>query len=435
MQYLSAFFLSLAIWALGAALPGDLGAKEAGEILTTSAEVQASTESQAHQVEQIRQMVLSLGPKRSTPAQLIQLARGLQPTAASTLFFRIADDYLHAGQYDLAADVLLQLLEQFPDEPVATDATLRLVRLYSSSEVAHTQRKIQDSARQLRLPAGWQKQRTNAAEELSTSSAQRDKGMLTYALFLANNQLQRHPELAKHSPFAFQCAVTARLSGRFQESKSWSTLLKHKRESAQWRSRALVESWLADSHNRAAPLAVTRCQPTGAPPHLDGILNDAVWQTADSFAPRSALDDLKSDILLAYDAEHCYIAIRCERIEGAQYSSNNQSRTYDTELAGHDRVELLLDTDRDYVTCFRLVVDHRGFTNDSCWHNASWNPRWFVAAGGRTRSWVVEAALPWSELTVSPPRAGAVWALSARRIVPTERTSSASDNFRLLIFD
>ena len=64
-------------------------------------------------------MVHSFGHEASAPAQLVQLARDLEPTVASGLFLQIAEDYLRAGHCDLAANVLLQLLEQFPDEPAA----------------------------------------------------------------------------------------------------------------------------------------------------------------------------------------------------------------------------------------------------------------------------------------------------------------------------
>ena len=130
--------------------------------------------------------------------------------------------------------------------------------------------------------------------------------------------------------------------------------------------------------------------------------------------------------------------MRCQRIAGAQYQKDNRPRTYDADLGGHDHIVIRLDADRDYATYFELAFDHRGQTADACWRDASWNPRWFVAVGGRTRSWTIEAAIPWAELAAAPPQAGDVWALSARRVVPTQQamapTDSPSEGFRLLIF-
>lgn len=433
MRDLPAIPSCLAICLLLAIVPGNAPAQE---VVATSAELQSPTDSQVRQVEQIRQMVHSFGHKASAPAQLVQLARGLEPSVAAGLFLQVADDYLHDGHCDLAADVLQQLLERFPDEPATTDGTLRLVQLYSSSEVAHTQQQTQDMARQLHLPPGW-RTNTNKARSPGASSDQ-TTGMLDYALYLANSQLQRHPELAKLSPFAFQCAAAARLGGRHQESKSWLTLLKHKRESAHWRTRALAEAWLIDPLDHEAPVPTTRCLSTDKPPHLDGILNEPLWQTAESFTPISEIKHSLSEILFAYDAKFCYIAASCEKLADANYSSDNRPRTYDADLQGHDHVVLRLDVDRDYATCFRLAVDHRGWTADACWLDASWNPKWFVATGRRNNSWTIEAAIPWAELTTAPPRTGDVWALSARRVAPTQQAATTTDSppedFRLLIF-
>jgi hypothetical protein len=403
------------------------------QVIATSAEAQTSSDSQAKRVQQIRQMVHSLGPKPSTPAQIVQLTRGLPPAVASSLFLQIADDYLREGHCNLAANVLEQLLEQFPDEPAATEATLRLVQAYSSSEVAHTQRQTNDPARQLNLPAGWYKESAGDADGRNLSASER-AGMLSYALHLANSQLQRHPELAQQPRLAFQCAVAARLSGQVQQSNSWLTLLKHTRESGQWRSRALVENWLQKSPDHEAPLPTTRCLLATEPPHLDGNLNENLWQTTDSFSPVSKPSDSSFEVLIARDAKFCYFAIRCKKIAGRQYAPDNQPRSHDADLSEHDRVVLRLDADRDYATCFRLAIDHRGQTADACWRDASWNPRWYVAADDQAESWSIEAAIPWSELTTSPPRAGEVWALSAQRFAPSQQSDSPPESFRLLIF-
>lgn len=419
---------SLALCLLSALTPACMLAQG---IVTTSAESPVDT--QAHELERIRQMIRSLGPRTSTPAQLVQLTRNLPPASASRLFLQVAEDYSHSGNWDLAADVFLQLLEQYPDEPAATDATLLLVRLYTSSEVAHSQRQPRDAVQQLRLPPGWHEQ------QATTEDSPAETGVLLYALYLANSQLQKHPELAENSPLAFQCAVAARLSGHTKENKSWLSLLKHKRESAQWRERALVEEWLTESRDRKPPLPATHCLSTDQPPHLEGSLDEPVWQNVTPLTPHSAFRSQQSEILLAYDAEFCYLAARCQKISGAKYSPDDRSRSYDADLSGHDQVRLWLDADRDYATWFQLAVDHRGWTGDRCWMDPGWNPKWFVAAGSDEGSWTFEAAIPWSELADKPPRPGDVWAIGAERIPPTEESAVSVEispaDFGLLIFD
>jgi hypothetical protein len=402
----------------------------AQDVVTTGAASPADT--LHRQTERIRQMIRSLGAKASTPAQLVQLTRDLPPAAAAGLFLHVAEDYMRSGNWDLAAAVLLQLLDRFPDEPASTNATLLLVRLYSSSEVTHAQRKPLDAAQQLRLPPGWREQQATPEDSPA------DTGMLLYALYLANGQLQKHPELAENSPLAFQCAVAARLSGRAQENKSWLSLLKHKRESAEWRERALAEEWLTVSRDKKPPLPTTHCLRTNQPPHLDGILEEPLWQNATLVIPQSAIHIPQSELLLAYDAEYFYLAARCQKIPGVEYTADDRPRSYDADLSKHDQVQLWLDADRDYATWFQLAIDHRGWTGDRCWMDAGWNPKWFVAAGSDERSWTFEAAIPWSELAAQPPRSGDIWAYGAERVLPTGRAdipvAAPPADFGLLVF-
>jgi hypothetical protein len=417
----------LAMSLLFTLLPGDAAAQG---VVTASAQ---SSPVERPQLQRIREMIRSLGPRASTPAQLVQLTRELPPTEASGLFLRIAVDYLTSGNWDLGATVLVQLLEQYPDEPAAADATLLLARLYSSSEVLHSQRQPRDPAQVLRLPSGWREQQPPQENQQLAS------GMLDYALYLANSQLQKHPKLAESSPLAFQCTVAARLSGRTQQYKSWITLVKHKRESAGWRERALAEDWLAKSRDGKPPLPTVCCGAAETPLRLDGVLEEPCWQNAAPLSlqsairnPKSAIPNPQSEILLAYDAKYCYIAARCEKIPGVEYAADDRPRSYDADLHGHDQVRVWLDADRDYATWFQLTIDHRGWTGDRCWLDAGWNPKWYVAAAADGQSWTVEAAIPWAELTPAPPRAGDAWAVAAQRAVHGDEKPSG---FSLLLFD
>ena len=42
-------------------------------------------------------------------------------------------------------------------------------------------------------------------------------------------------------------------------------------------------------------------------------------------------------------------------------------------------------------------------------------PSWFVASGSDTEHWTAEAAIPWSELTSTPPAIGDAWAVGRAR--------------------
>ncbi|NLF09493.1 MAG: hypothetical protein GX594_16165 [Pirellulaceae bacterium] len=94
------------------------------------------------------------------------------------------------------------------------------------------------------------------------------------------------------------------------------------------------------------------------------------------------------------------------------------ARPRDADLTGRDRVELFLDIDRDYATFYRLSIDHRGWTNDRCWGDPSWNPKWYVAAANDGLGWTAEAAVPLEELTGRKPQSGDLWAIGLQRVVP-----------------
>ena len=91
-------------------------------------------------------------------------------------------------------------------------------------------------------------------------------------------------------------------------------------------------------------------------------------------------------------------------------------------------MRIRLDVDRDYTTFYSLSIDHRGWTNDACWGDTSWNPKWFVAAEGDAEHWTVEAAIPWGELTATAPTTGAAaWAVSCERTPPDSPPDSRHD--------
>src|SRR5690606_13198126 len=98
----------------------------------------------------------------------------------------------------------------------------------------------------------------------------------------------------------------------------------------------------------------------------------------------------------------------------------------DADLTGHDRVQLLLDVDRDYSTYFRLEVDQRGQIADDCWGDRTWNAKWFVARGETSTHWTAEAAIAWSSLTAERPRPKQAWAMNVQRIAPRQAFASWS---------
>jgi hypothetical protein len=171
---------------------------------------------------------------------------------------------------------------------------------------------------------------------------------------------------------------------------------------------------LSDESPKLTPTA--ECRATSVRPLLDGRLDDECWKSAAPLTVNAA-EGYAAAARFAFDDKFLYVAVTCRHPEGKQVPKA-EKRARDADLRGHDRVELLLDLDRDYQTYYRLRVDQRGCVAEDCWGDKSWDPRWFVAAEPAPTGWTAEAAIPLAELTGDPPTAGQAWAVNVVRVVP-----------------
>ncbi|NOY42326.1 MAG: hypothetical protein GXP26_10885 [Planctomycetes bacterium] len=406
-------------------------------LATMPLSLHAENDTSDRQTQRIRKIILSRGDSPTALAHLIQLTKDLEPPAAAQLFRQLADDYLRVGQYDQAGNMLQQLALQYPEQPAATDGLITSILLYSSSEVSRTQR---------------------------TSTISKDKkSFAIYALHLAQQALRRdssgqrslnnqtvlgsaakQQDLASNPALAFQCAVAARLSGNPKSALSWLTPLKHNTRMQPWNHRAQTENWLLGNRKDSSPKQTLACPQATERPHLDGLLDDPLWKSASTTLLASPQQNpptaASTQVQLTHDAKFLYLAIRCTKLPNVAYLSDNRPRTHDADLAKHDHVHIQLDLDRDYATTFQLSIDHRGQTADTCWLDASWNPRWYVAAHQDESHWTIEAAIPWQELTRTPPQPGEAWTLAIKRRAPNTPTQTwptppAPDTFGLLTFE
>jgi hypothetical protein len=195
------------------------------------------------------------------------------------------------------------------------------------------------------------------------------------------------------------------------------------------------------------PKANTPCVVAAQKPKLDGQLDDLVWSQARPTELRSALlDDAAwpAVAMLAYDAEFLYLAVTCRKAPGVPYDNDPQPRPRDADLSGFDRVDIMLDVDRDWGTYYRLTLDHRGWTRESCWSDLSWNPDWYVASQNDDDTWTAEAAIPWAALAPAAPGHRDSWALGIQRTVPgvgfqswtqPSSTSVVPEGFGYLLFE
>jgi hypothetical protein len=338
-------------------------------------------------------------------AEARDLTQGLDRATAAGLLYQLAQTYHRSGHWPMAAEVLDMLCECYADEPLSRPARVWLVQYYSSGE------------------ARWRiegPQRSAVVHASALAMDPRQGGPRSdHALALGSQLQQTHPDLFAQPAVGFPLAAVERrqhprVAERFYAIQRTGAV------DRAWRDCARAEQWLAEPRG-VPPKPVLRCRQASSPPHLDGNLDDPLWKQAEKVDLRSPLGDdapWPTAVRVAHDREFLYVAIDARKAPGARYEAASGPRPRDANLAARDRVELLIDLDRDFATYYCLAIDHRGWTQEDCWGDATWNPTWFVAAASSANGWTAEVAIPLDQLTGDLPEKGTAWAIGIQRVVP-----------------
>jgi len=364
-------------------------------------------------------------------AQSGELIRGLDDDSAGRILYYLADRYHHTGRWSMAAETFQLLADRYPRHPLARPALLWLVQYYASGEAAWRQQSMQNIAvGQATTP------------ELDAAKLAKRLGR---AVALGKQIEGTRPELFAEPALRFPLAEAQRNQGSSRLAEQFYLVQSRSADRGAWSACAQGETWLADPKGKQ-PKPTQQCWRAAARPKLDGRLDDDIWQKVESVPLKSALNDDEqwpAVVAFAYDAEFLYIAISCRRAPGVKYEPATSARPRDADLTARDRVDVLVDIDRDFATYYRLSVDYRGFTADCCWGDPSWNPTWFVAANSTGEAWTVEAAIGLDQLTGRYPKSRDAWAVGVQRTIPgvgfqswstPASTDVAPEGFGYLIF-
>jgi len=339
-----------------------------------------------------------------------ELTRGMDARSAGRVLYHLARQYHQHGQWPLAAETLELLADRYPEHPLSGEALAWLVQYYAGTEAAW---RVQRAQRKTTQTDGQAPKSVLAIDH----SVQEDRP--ARAAELAKRIERTRPELFAEPEIGFPLSVADRMRGFPGAAERFLMSQRHRRQHDAWWRCAQGESWLAKPSG-SAPKPILRCV-AAAKPKLDGRLDEPFWQRAKAAPIRTGGGDDErwpAGLKLAYDDAFLYLACRCRQAPGVDYATSKGPRPRDADLSGHDRLDVLLDLDRDYVSYYRLTVDHRGWNREACWGDPSWNPTWFVAAETKDDTWTVEAAIGLDQLTGRYPRAGDVWALGAQRVAP-----------------
>ena len=187
------------------------------------------------------------------------------------------------------------------------------------------------------------------------------------------------------------------------------------------------------TNNTAKPVRTyTTTRLTTAKPTIDGVLNDACWETGEwsgdftQLLPKEgAKPSQDTKIKVLYDDKNIYVAIRCFDTEPDKISRKLGRRD---ELYG-DITGINFDSYHDHRTGFEFSVTAAGqkidliLFNPMAW-DMNWNAVWYVKTGLEDSAWVAEYEIPLSQLRYSSDK-DQVWGMHVWRWI--DRISEESD--------
>jgi photosystem II stability/assembly factor-like uncharacterized protein len=428
------------------ALPKDTEpSEELVKAIRQRATLRAMIETPANQLTDPNRLLANIGPMvEHMPEQ--QGARAVHA---------VASHFARSGQWTLARETFLLMVDRYPTDPLSIDAYRWLLRHASSSEARRRhelgqflivtdtqfgQRKPGDTTIELPVqdnrsegPDGPKHTKPKSVSiKVPTFEDRRDQKTIPVADKYEYRKwyegaLQIEPKLAAFGPLlvndpAVQFCLQAarRKMGDFDTAAKWYAEFAARQPDGPWRDAAASELWL-EKRVGTPPKPVTVCRFTDSRPFLDGKLDEDCWQAGQPIKLRNATgitaEEYPTEARIAYDKDYLFLAVRCGHPDG-QKVEPVKDRGRNADLRGHDRISLMLDLDRDYSTCYHLQIDQRGCVSDDCWGDKTWDPRWFVKVVDDDKEWVIEAAIPLAMLTGDAVTQGQAWAFNVVRVVP-----------------
>lgn len=457
--------------------PGGAARREL-PVLTEKDEAAQAELKKAHEKRRTVQAVIDglagsiAGPDQAL-AQLGDAVKGLPTMDAGKALYTAAASYVRGGQWGLARETFLLLLDRYPGHPQTIDAARWLVRFQSSSEarrraelgqfVAVTDTTFDHVERPLpkrKKDAPKLDTHLPPATDVIQAGFRSTPDALTNARQWYADALKMEERLAAHGdlfardvPTNLCLAAARRQIGRADESQKWflryiadTTVATGAPTAARgadpWRECVLLESWLVNRAGQGSPPKPVAACKKATRPHLDGKLDDDCWKDAvpvylattageldGDFGCKEAIERDRKDTpqaealkagtraMFAFDDENLYVAVVCRHPAGMGREKLDK-RGRDADLRAFDRVSLLIDLDRDYQTYYQFEIDQRGAVAEDCWGDRTWNPKWFVAVNPTETGWTAEVAIPLNELTGEVLSPGKLWAMNVVRTVP-----------------
>jgi len=422
-------------------------------------------------------------------AHAVDLTRRLDPESAVQVLLNMAEQFHQEGDWHAAEETYMILAQHYAPHPLSRQAFIRIMQYAASGEIIAEEMKnegarveITDWVDDPRRP-GHRIQQTRVVAREPVQQQQRIDLLYDRALSLGQFLDQNIPDLANEVSMRFALASILRRWGGEQEAVRFYQARSNTRFDDVWGMRARTEVWLSipdksvlPIEQQELPMPAMTATYTAIKPFLDGQFDEEkdrnAWRQSQLYpltpaTPRRRLAELLQEnperrvgmvreerlramsqnfgtqVMFLHDAEYWYIGLRCPKVPGVDYSTiPNQPPLRDTGSADRDRVEILIDLDRDYSTYYSLTFDSRGWITDACWGDRRWNPPWHTARHEDESAWYIEAAIPLSAFSQRPVMPNTVWGVAIRRLVPgvgiecwnAENSFELTEGFGLLLF-
>jgi photosystem II stability/assembly factor-like uncharacterized protein len=438
---------------------------EARKAIRTRANLWAMAEQPSSELASPERLLANIGPALAD----------MPDDAGARVAGGLAQLYVRKGQWALAREAHLLVVERYPTHPLAVESYRWLLMHQASSEArrrheqgqfiifekvaagvpGNTRAPVKVESRLVKPAPGSKPKLQRKTEDMPTFETKQDRQLAWMSnrdevrqwyqgCLTLHEKLSAFGRLYGQEPAVQFCVQSARRHlGDVKPALDWYRKFAAAAPEGAWKSCALAELWLAN-RTGAAPKPVLLCRETDTRPYLDGKLDDPCWAAARPVRLQAAGDANKrpgaagsenpataftslypTEVRMTHDLDFLYIAVRCGHPAGQNVEAANV-RTRDADLRKHDRVSILLDLDRDYATCFHLQVDQRGCVLEDCWGDRTWNPRWFVAIHREPTVWTAEIALPRNALTSDHITAGNAWAANVIRVLPGQGVQALS---------
>jgi len=194
----------------------------------------------------------------------------------------------------------------------------------------------------------------------------------------------------------------------------------------------------AETETESAHRVATAVRIKGAPPRLDGILDDDIWETAplhEGFRQRDPDEgkpaSQRTTFQVVYDDEAIYFGIMCYDTEPDKIVSRLVRRD---DYVDSDKVYIILDPHYNRQIGYGFTVYPSGSVTDGVvrgsnnWWDNTWDGVWEVKTKIHDNGWAAEYKIPFYMFRFSP-KDKYTWGLQVQREISRRKEN---DHWRLI---